>query len=196
MLLQILFILPSSWCWPSGFTFGSTSFPDLQHKQYCTPTHVMNSTNVQNPRHKLGVFSSVIASAKSDHMFQKLSNSLCWLCLSLWSLITLPQTVRLFYLFNCILRLVHRAFLFFDVKVWPQSQTDLFTCTTVLHCGHTLLRCIDLIYSIALWAYLSAPLVKDIHKCLSSTEKPQYHVLQHLPLHTCYGEVYGNIACK
>ena len=44
---------------------------------------------------------------------------------------------------------VHSAFLFFDVKAWPQSQTDLFTCTTVLHCGHTFLRRIDLFYSIA-----------------------------------------------
>ena len=42
------------------------------------------------------------------------------------------------------------------------------------------------------------PLIKDIHKCLSSTEKPQYHMLKSLnhtlPLHMCYGEVYGNIA--
>ena len=38
-------------------------------------------------------------------------------------------------------------------------------------------------------------LVKDSHNCLSSTEKPQYHVLNHtLPLRTCYEEVYGNIA--
>ena len=42
-----------------------------------------------------------------------------------------------------------RAFLSFNVKTWPQSQTDLFTCTTMLHCGHTFLRCIDLSHSIA-----------------------------------------------
>jgi len=24
-------------------------------------------------------------------------------------------------------------------KAWPQSQTDLFMCTMVLHCGHTFL---------------------------------------------------------
>ena len=79
---------------------------------------------------------------------------------------------------------VHRAFLFFDVKAWPQSPTDLFTCTTgiklwaylsqmhrpiALHCIH---------YGITLWAYLSEPLIKDSHKCLSLTEKPRYHVLQ------------------
>ena len=35
---------------------------------------------------------------------------------------------------------VHRAFLFFNAKAWPQSQTDLFTCTTLLHCGHNFLK--------------------------------------------------------
>ena len=30
-----------------------------------------------------------------------------------------------------------RAFLFFDAKAWPQSQTHLFTCSTVLHCGQS-----------------------------------------------------------
>ena len=39
---------------------------------------------------------------------------------------------------------VHCAFL-----SWPQSQTDLFTCTTVLHCADTFLRRIDLLHSIA-----------------------------------------------
>ena len=36
----------------------------------------------------------VFACAKSAYVFQKLSYSLCGLCLSLFSLITLPQTVR------------------------------------------------------------------------------------------------------
>ena len=35
-------------------------------------------------------------------------------------------------------------------------------------------------YGITLWAYLSEPLIKDSHKCLSLTEKPQYHVLKSL----------------
>ena len=80
---------------------------------------------------------------------------------------------------------VHRAFLFFDAKACPQSQTDLFTCTTILHCWHAFLRSIDLLhfiagmhYGITLWAYLSELLVKDSHKILSMTEKPQYRVLQ------------------
>ena len=50
---------------------------------------VMNSTEVQNPRRKLDdkclclscVFGSVLACAKSAHVFQKLSCSLCGLCL-------------------------------------------------------------------------------------------------------------------
>ena len=52
-------------------------------------------------------------------------------------------------------------------------------------------------YDITLWTYLSEPLVKDSHIRLSSTEK-QHCVLKSLnhtlPLRTCYGEVYGNIA--
>ena len=55
------------------------------------------------------------------------------------------------------------------------SPTNFFMCTTVFHCGHTFLRCIDLIYGIPLWAYLSEALVKDSHKCVSLMEKPQYH---------------------
>jgi len=49
----------------------------------------MNSTEVQNPRHKLDdkclclsyVFGSILVCAKSAHVFQKLSYSLCGLCL-------------------------------------------------------------------------------------------------------------------
>ena len=44
-------------------------------------------------------------------------------------------------------------------------------------------------YGITLWAYLSEPLVKDSHKRLSLTEKPQYHVLKSLDHTLCYGEV-------
>ena len=78
-------------------------------------------------------------------------SSLALWTLSLSSLITLPRTVRLFYvtLRSQPPQQVHLAFLFFDVKAWPQSQTDFFTCTTVLHCGHTFIRCIDLLSSIA-----------------------------------------------
>ena len=97
---------------------------------------IMNSTEVQNPRHKLDdkclclsyVFGFVLVCAKSVHVFQKLSYSLCGLCLLL---ITLPQTVRLFYI-----SLRYQA---------PQQQY-------IVHCMH---------YGITLWAYLSEPLVKE-----------------------------------
>ena len=95
-------------------------------------------------------------------------------------------------MFHCILRLPNSStllFLFFDAKAWPQSQTDFSMCTAVLHCGYTFLRRIDLLHSIACTTVLdlhfghtfSEPLVKDNLKRLtdlSSTEKPQYRVLQ------------------
>ena len=84
--------------------------------------------------------------------------------------LTLPQTLRLFY-----------------VSLHSQAPQQQY----IVHCMH---------YGITLWAYLSEPLVKDSHKRLSSTEKPQYRVLKSLdhtlPLRTCYREIYGNIACE
>ena len=50
---------------------------------------------------------------------------------------------------DCTCVLTTLCFPFFDAKAWPQSQTDLFTCTTVLHFAHTFLRRIDLLHSIA-----------------------------------------------
>ena len=59
---------------------------------------------------------------------------------------------------------VHCTFLFFDAKEWPQSQTDLFTCTMVLHCGHIFLRRIDLLNSIACTTVLHCePRARDTH---------------------------------
>ena len=96
----------------------------------------MNSTEVQNPRLKLGdkclclsyVFGSVLACQSLLTCFRSFLTHFAD-----FSLITLPQTLRLFY-------------------------------TNVL----------------------------------SSTEKPQYRMLKSLdhtlPLRTCYGEIYGNIA--
>ena len=79
---------------------------------------------------------------------------------------------------------VHCCFPFFDAKSWPQSQIDLFTCTTVLHCAHTFLRPIALHcmhYGITLWAYLSEPLVKDNHKRSAENTIPRApsHVITH-----------------
>ena len=120
----------------------------------------MNSTEVQNPRRKLDVFSSVFACAKSDHVFQKLLLALRTLSLSFVTIFynspSDSKAFRRFIVFSGSPTAVHRAFSFFDAKAWPQawpqSQTDLFTCTTVLHCGYTFLRCIDLTYGVALWA--------------------------------------------
>ena len=93
---------------------------------------------------------------------------------------------------------VHRAFLFFDAKAWPQSQTDLFTCTTVLHCGNTFLRHIHLIYGITLWAYLPEPLVKDSHKSLSWTVKTTLRRIKdrvHLFCVRCLNYLWGGRYC-
>ena len=73
----------------------------------------------------------------SAHMFQKLSYSLCGLCLSLLSLITLPQTVRLFYV-----SLRSQA---------PKQQYTVLSFSSMRRHGHS--HKTDLFNS--LWAYLS-----------------------------------------
>ena len=117
---------------------------------------------------------------------QKLPYSLCGLCLSLYSSSDNKASLRS----QAPQQQYTVLFLFFDVKAWPKSQTDLLTYTTILHFGYTFLRCIDLLhsivfpYGITLWAYLPEPLVKDSHKHLSSTEKTTIpcapsHVITH-----------------
>ena len=73
--------------------------------------------------------------------------------LSSSSLKTLPQTVglRLFYisLRSQPPQQQYTVLSFSSMRRHGQSQTDLFTCTMVLHCGHTFLRRIDLLHSIA-----------------------------------------------
>ena len=114
-------------------------------------TLLMNSTEVQNPRRKLDVFGSLFACAKSDQVFQKLSYSLCGLCLSLLLLNSSSHSKAFlhFIVFSGSSTAVHCAFLCFDAKAWPQSQT-LFMCIMVLHCGHTVLRCIDQYYTVGI----------------------------------------------
>ena len=109
-------------------------------KKIATTKKKMNSTKVQNPRHKLDdkclclsyVFSSVLACAKFAHVFQKLSSRFA-VCPEL---VTLPQTVRLFYV---------------SLHPWAPKQQYTVHC---MHYGH----------GITLWAYLSEPLG---HKHLS-----------------------------
>ena len=121
------------------------------------------------------VFDSVLACAKPAHgrVSEALLPLLRTLSLSfLTNSSSDSKAFQHFTVFSGSPTAVHRAFLFFNAKAWQQSQTDLFTCTTVLHCGNTFLRHIHLIYGIKLWAYLFEPLVKDSHKSLSWTEKP------------------------
>ena len=144
------------------------------------------------------MFGSVLTCAKSAHVFQKLSYSFCGLCLSLSPLITLPQTVRLFY-----------------VSLRSQAPQQQYTVLSFLRCegmatvtnwslhvhhGITLcaylsqthrpiaLHCMH--YGITLWAYLSEQTFDGKHY-YTACSKSRDHTL---PLRTCYGEVYGNIA--
>ena len=59
---------------------------------------------------------------------EKLSYSLCGLCLSLSSLIldsySDSKAFHFFIAFSGSPTAVHHAFLFFDAKAWPQSQAD------------------------------------------------------------------------
>ena len=87
------------------------------------------------------VFGSVLACAKSAHAFLKLSYSLRRLSF-LNNSSSESKAFLCFIAFSGSPTAVHHAFLFFNAKAWPQSQTDLFTCTT--KCGHTFLRCIAL----------------------------------------------------
>ena len=131
----------------------------------------MNSNEVQNPR-------------------RKLSYSLCRVCLFLINNSSSDSKALLrFVAFS-----VHHAFLFFDAKPWPQSQSDLFTCTTALHCGHTFLRRIDLLHSIACmllhcgytFLNLSLKTVTNVQVRQKTKAKSRDHTLL---LHTCYSLV-------
>ena len=104
----------------------------------------MNSTEVQNPRRKLDVFGSKFLPVQSLlTVSEALLLPLRTLSLSFVTNNSSSDTKAFlrFIAFSGSQIAVHRDFLFFsDAKAWPQSQTDLFTCTTVLHCGHTFLR--------------------------------------------------------
>ena len=78
-------------------------------------------------------------------------------------------------------RRLERALRLFYISLHSQAPQQQY----LVHCMH---------YGITLWAYLFEQLVKDSHKHLSSTEKPQYRVFksldQALLLRMCYGEIY------
>ena len=149
------------------------------------------------------MFGSVLTCAKSAHVFQKLSYSFCGLCLSLSPLITLPQTVRLFYvsLRSQAPQQQYTVLSFLrcegmsTVTNWSLHVHNGITLCTYLSQAHRPIALHCMHYGITLWAYLSEPLVKDSHKRSMENTIPcaPSHVIT-LPLRTCYGEVYGNIA--
>ena len=121
---------------------------------------------------------------KTCYVFQKLSLALRTLSLSfVTNNSSLDSKAFLcFIAFSGSPTVVHHAFLFFDAKAWQQSQTDLFTYTTVSHCGHTF--------------WTSRERQSQTSKFDGKTTIPRAptHVITHLLLRMCYGEVYGNIA--
>ena len=85
-------------------------------------------------------------------------------------LITLPQTVRLFYVFHCVLRLPNSS-----TQCFPFLRCEGMATVTnwTLHVHYGITLCAYLYQThrpITLWAYLSEPLVKDTHNRPSSTE--------------------------
>ena len=93
----------------------------------------MNSTEVQNPRRKLDVFGPVLVCAKPAHVFQKLSYTRFadFVSFVTNSSSSDSKVFLRFITFSDSPTVVHHAFLFFDAKAWPQSQTDLFTYITL-----------------------------------------------------------------
>ena len=107
--------------------------------------------------HACHVFDSVLACAKSAYVFQKLSYLLCGLCLSLSSL-TLPHTVRLFYIsLRSLLAPQQECTVLSFSLMWRHGHSHQLTSShalRVLNYGHTFLRCIDLLHCIAYTAVL------------------------------------------
>ena len=93
---------------------------------------------------------SVLACAKSAHVFQKLSYLLCRLCLSLSSLISLLQTVRLFYVsLHSQGPQQQYTELSFSMRKHGHSHKLTSSCALRYYTGHTFLRRIGLLHSIA-----------------------------------------------
>ena len=116
---------------------------------------------------------------------------LCRLCLSFVT-ITLPQTV--YVSLHSQAPQQQYTVLSFS-KAWPHSPTDLFMCTMVLHCGHTFLRHrANLRYcTVSTPFWTSRKRQSKFDRKTTILRAPSY-VITHLPLCTCYGEVYEKIA--
>ena len=153
----------------------------------------MNSTEVQNPRHKL----DVLACAKPAHVFQKLSYSLCGLCLS-FATNNSSSDSKAFLCFNAFSgspTVVHRVFLF---RLRCEGMATVTNWPLHVYFGITLWACLSQTHRPNPQYYTvgipSEPLVEDGHKRLSSTEEPQYLVLQltwsHIYRYLCVTEKY------
>ena len=146
----------------------------------------MNSTKVQNPQRKLDVFGSVLAYAKPAHVFQNLSYSLCRLCLSFVTNNSSSDSKAFlhFNVFSGAPTVVHRAFLF---RLRCEGMATTTNWRLHVHYSITLWAYLSQMHRPNLWYYTvgiaSEPLVKDSHNRLSSTEKPQYCLLQLTWLH-------------
>ena len=94
------------------------------------------------------MFGSVLACAKSAHVSQNLLLALrnLSICFVTNNSSSDSKAYLRFIAFSGSPMAVQRAFLFFDAKARPQSQTYLLP--TVLHCVHTFLRRIDILNSI------------------------------------------------
>ena len=96
--------------------------------------------------------------SKSDHVFQKLSYLLCVSLFRHCNSSSDSKAFLHFTVFSGSPTAVHRAF---DVKAWPQSQTDFLIH---IHYGITLWAYLFQTHrpNLALWVYLSKPLVKEV----------------------------------
>ena len=122
-------------------------------------------------------------------MFQKLSYSFCGLCLSLSPLITLPQTVRRFYvsLRSQAPQQQYTVLSFLRCKGmatftnWPLHVHHGITLWAYLSQTHRPIALHCMHYGITLWAYLSEPLIKDSHKRSTENTIPRApsHVITH-----------------
>ena len=104
-----------------------------------------------------------------------------------FSLITLPQTVRLYYVSlrsqastPCFPFLRCEAMA--TVTIWPLHVHYSITLWAYLSQMHRPIA-LHCVHVITLWVYLSESLVKDSYKRLSSTEKPRP---SHVITHYCY----------
>ena len=98
------------------------------------------------------------------------------LCISFGSVLTCAKSAHVFqnfFLLDFVSNNSSSTLRLFYISLHSQAPEQQY----IVHCMH---------YGITLCAYFSELLVKDSHKCLSLTEKPQYYVPGHLTTHYHY----------